>query len=61
MTKRTKLGILRRLRMRVVPMALAALLAVSAAGCGKVVFVTGLDRDELFNVGDQSSSLQEPL
>lgn len=39
MTKRTKLGILRRLRMRVVPMAFAALLAVSAAGCGKVVFV----------------------
>ena len=60
MTKRTKLGILRqRLRMRVVPMAFAALLAVSAAGCGKVVFVTGLDRDELFNVGDQSGSCRE--
>ena len=59
MTKRTKLGILRRLRMRVAPMAFAALLAVSAAGCGKVVFVTGLDRDELFNVGDQSGSCRE--
>ena len=35
----------------------AVLLATT--GCGKLVFVTGLDRDELFNVGDQSGSCRE--
>lgn len=38
-------------------LALAVLLLTE--GCGKVVFVTGLDRDELFNVGDQSGSCRE--
>ena len=38
---------------------LATVVMAVTSGCGKVVFVTGLDRDELFTVGDQSGSCRE--
>lgn len=47
------------LRRRLAALGGTMALLVTLSGCGKVVFVTGLDRDELFNVGDQSGSCRE--
>ncbi len=46
-------------RRAALPALLAAAVMTLTSGCGKVVFVTGLDRDELFTVGDQSGSCRE--
>ncbi len=47
--------------LRKCPVLLALVLAVmlGVTGCGRVVFVTGLDLDELFTVGDQKGSCRE--
>lgn len=47
----------RRRRPILLALVLAAVLGLT--GCGRVVFVTGLDLDELFTVGDQKGSCRE--
>jgi foldase protein PrsA len=47
------------LRKRCLRMMLQAALLVMLTGCGRVVFITGLDMDELFTVGEQRGSCRE--
>ncbi len=45
-------------RVSLLPALLLAIM-LGVTGCGRVVFVTGLDLDELFTVGDQKGSCRE--